>query len=843
MLTSLLVVPTATSQAAGNGSNSQHSDGQTQSEETPWSFGDVPGGSPFANGGHHGVEYPTRERARSFATDSVIGSGNVVYHANGSIMPDPKVYLIWYGSWASNACSDNSISSITTPGIINYMISNLGNSAWNSVDTSYFHVIGNTVAYVKPTMPIMGCMVNASVQGTTLNALTYTSTNATKSINDVVTYGLKNGLSTDPNGIYLVLTSADVVVNGFVNSATSKFCGYHDNMSAPNGTNVKSAFVGDPGTLVASCAGQIAASPNSNINADAMASVIAHELVETASDPLGNAWYDGAGYENADKCSWDFGTDSDKTTLASGAIKNTIIGGRDYLIQQNVEANTNICLLTASARPSAPTITSFTPTSSTVGSTVTITGTNFSTVAAIGFGGVLTPTFTVKSATSITVKIPTGAVSGPVTVTTISGTATSAAKITLPVLKPTITSFTPTFGSPVTITGTNLLGATAVTFNGVAGAITGTPTATSVTATPPATGTTGKITVTTPGGISTASTATYYFPATFSATAPFTPTSGLVGATVTITGTNLLGATGVKFNGVAAAAPTVATTGLSLTAKVPTGATSGPITVTTPAGSVVSSSNFTVTQPAPTVTSFTPTFGSPVTITGTNLLGATAVTFSGVAGTITGTPTATSVTATPPATGTTGKITVTTPGGTSAASTAVYYFPAGAITGPGKAVVGTTITITGTNLLGATAIKFVGSTTISVAPAAVATLTSVTVKVPVGATSGTITVTTPAGVSPSTALLIAPTITSFTPTSGTRNATTINTVTITGTNFTNASAVSLTGVSGVTIKSTTATSVVVTFVLPLALATSTTAKFTVTTPAGAVTSTGSFTIR
>lgn len=30
-------------------------------------------------------------------------------------------------------------------------------------------------------------------------------------------------------------------------------------------------------------------------------SLIAHELVETVTDPLGNGWYDSAGNENADK--------------------------------------------------------------------------------------------------------------------------------------------------------------------------------------------------------------------------------------------------------------------------------------------------------------------------------------------------------------------------------------------------------------------------------------------------------------------------------------------------------------------------------------------------------------
>ena len=99
-----------------------------------------------------------------------------------------------------------------------------------------------------------------------------------------------------------------------------------------------------------------------------------------------------------------------------------------------------------------------------------------------------------------------------------------------------------------------------------------------------------------------------------------------------------------------------------ITAVVPTGATTGPIHVTTPiAPPFVTATNFTVGL-APTITSFTPTsgpVGTSVTITGTNLTGVTAVKFNGITATFTPS-TATSVIATVPATATTGKITVTT---------------------------------------------------------------------------------------------------------------------------------------------------------------------------------------
>jgi hypothetical protein len=74
-----------------------------------------------------------------------------------------------------------------------------------------------------------------------------------------------------------------------------------------------------------------------------MASIIAHELEEAATDPDLNAWYDSRGYENADKCAWTFGTES---TASNGSKYNVTLGSRQYLIQQNgVNASGGYCAM------------------------------------------------------------------------------------------------------------------------------------------------------------------------------------------------------------------------------------------------------------------------------------------------------------------------------------------------------------------------------------------------------------------------------------------------------------------------------------------------------------------
>lgn len=157
----------------------------------------------------------------------------------------------------------------------------------------------------------------------------------------------------------------------------------------------------------------------------------------------------------------------------------------------------------------------------------------------------------------------------------------------------------------------------------------------------------------------------------------FSPTNGPVGTSVTINGTGLAGVTSVKFGDVAAVTFSVNGAGTRVTAKVPNGAVTGKITVTTPGGTATSASDFTVTT-APSITSFTPTsgpVGTVVTINGSAFTGATSVKFGGRAATTFSVNSATKITATVPAGAVSGKITVTTPSGSGTSSTSFTVEP------------------------------------------------------------------------------------------------------------------------------------------------------------------------
>ncbi len=147
----------------------------------------------------------------------------------------------------------------------------------------------------------------------------------------------------------------------------------------------------------------------------------------------------------------------------------------------------------------------------------------------------------------------------------------------------------------------------------------------------------------------------------------FSPLSGPVGTTVTLSGANFSGASTVRFNGTADSTFTV-NSATQITAKVPAGATTGTLSVTTPGGVATSSSVFSVVDPAPTLVSIQPTggpVGTTVTLTGTHFTGVTTVSFNGTAALSFSPGGATTLTAVVPLGATSGNVTVTTPGGTS----------------------------------------------------------------------------------------------------------------------------------------------------------------------------------
>ncbi len=166
----------------------------------------------------------------------------------------------------------------------------------------------------------------------------------------------------------------------------------------------------------------------------------------------------------------------------------------------------------------------------------------------------------------------------------------------------------------------------------------------------------------------------------------FTPSSGPVGTTATIYGTAFSATPAsntVKFNGTTATVLTASTT--VLTATVPSGATSGPISVTVGATTASSSASFTVgIGGVPTLTSFNPSVGNPgatITLTGTNYDTTpinNRVAFTAAMGAV-ATALSTSLTVPVPSTAQTGPISVSTIYGKATSAQEFYVAPPGVV--------------------------------------------------------------------------------------------------------------------------------------------------------------------
>jgi hypothetical protein len=236
------------------------------------------------------------------------GGNGISYHGGPVMTSGIRAYFIWYGDWTTSVA----------PILLENLVANIGKSGYWNINSTYY----------QNNDPAQSVSLEISVRSyypTDKYALGKTLTDS--NIATIVSNAISGGLPLDANGVYFVLTSADVTASsGFCN----QYCGWHT-YGTLSGMPIKYSFVGDSSRCPSSCQAQ-ATGPNGASGADGMASIIVHELEEAATDPQLNAWYDTRGYENADKCAWTFGTTQNAD---NGAKYNVTVGAKQYLIQQN----------------------------------------------------------------------------------------------------------------------------------------------------------------------------------------------------------------------------------------------------------------------------------------------------------------------------------------------------------------------------------------------------------------------------------------------------------------------------------------------------------------------------
>jgi hypothetical protein len=411
-----------------------------------------------------------------------------------------------------------------------------------------------------------------------------------------------------------------------------------------------------------------------------------------------------------------------------------------------IDAAVSNCQATGADIEAPPAVSGITPTFGPAdgGTSVTITGTGFTTASTVKFGTVAATSVTYVSPTELKAVSPAAvdqtanSTVDVVTTGAFGSSATAAADQFTYEVAPTINVSTGTppgiapttgpaaGGTPVTITGTNFApgdATTVVDFGTTPATSVDVVSPTEITVDSPA-GTPGpvNVSVTDAGGTVTAAQQFTYTASPVVGSNGLSPAFGPIagGTTVTLTGTGLSGTTAVTFGGVIGTSiDNISATSVSV---VDPANPAGAVTVAVTANGVTANAaeQFTYVG-APTIgaTGLSPTTGStlggtPVTITGTGFAGPTSVSFGGAAASDVTVVNSTTVTAVSPP-GAAGPVTVslTDVGGTVQATQQFTYVAPPApptvsgISPPsGPSAGGETVYIYGTNLCTTSSVDF-----------------------------------------------------------------------------------------------------------------------------------------
>lgn len=248
-----------------------------------------------------------------------------------------------------------------------------------------------------------------------------------------------------------------------------------------------------------------------------------------------------------------------------------------------------------------PTLTGVNPTTGSVGggTSVTVTGTNFvAGQTTVAFGANPGTSVSVSNGTSLTVTSPAGAAGTVNVVATISGTATAnsgADDFTYEI--PTVSAVSPDYGviaggTAVTVTGTFFISGATVHFGANVATSIAFVNSTTMTCDAPAAAGAGSVDVTVlvTSNSSTTSSSDKFFYEVAPTISSLTPNTASVGASIVITGTNLLSTTGIKF-GTNAASTFAASNDTSLTVTVPSGSGNVFVVLTNIAGTTTNSAS------------------------------------------------------------------------------------------------------------------------------------------------------------------------------------------------------------------------------------------------------------
>jgi hypothetical protein len=262
------------------------------------------------------------------------------YHFDGSPSPGVAGYEPLLQQFFSDAAHDSG----TTSNIFS-ILNQYGDHAGVGHYSFHYDATPDTVTDTDPYPPqsrqctspggIATCLTDPEVQREVDRVI---------GAHDTPARGLSN--------VWFVMLPPDVDECVSVGSCgTTAFAGYHSAFDIGHGTTIYAAipdpdieFIPSPGS-----------DPEGNPEAESMIDTVAHETVEAATNPLGNAWMDPNGFEVADKCEDGGEQGTPLGFAADGSPYNQLINGHAYLVQDMWSNSRDGCV------QSSPTVASFPP--------------------------------------------------------------------------------------------------------------------------------------------------------------------------------------------------------------------------------------------------------------------------------------------------------------------------------------------------------------------------------------------------------------------------------------------------------------------------------------------------
>ena len=208
------------------------------------------------------------------------GGSPLMTNHGGPVLHTNKTMAIFWGSeWSSASFQGDKVTGLDT------FFGGLGGSKFAATSTEYGDSSGN----VTTSSSYLGHTFDLSTAPRRAIQVSDAVAEACKVTND----------NPDPNGVYFLYTSTGA---GHVN-----YCAWHSHGTCSNGASVQVAYMPNIDGI-AGCDPQDTTTGHSQGLA-ALVNVTSHEWSEAITDPALNAWYDGSGEENGDKCAWSFHND------------------------------------------------------------------------------------------------------------------------------------------------------------------------------------------------------------------------------------------------------------------------------------------------------------------------------------------------------------------------------------------------------------------------------------------------------------------------------------------------------------------------------------------------------